>query len=113
LKKQTQLFDLIKTEDGMKFLITQIIVVILVCYFFAAVSNLTELGLSGWIVMGITGYALWRLFRQIHYDIKSADRRKKRLTETEHKNSFGKDADNSNKATDLLMLFMYDDATGK
>jgi len=97
----------------MKFLITQIIIVILVCYFFAAVSNLTELGLSGWIVMGITGYALLRVFRQIHYDIKSADRRKRRTIETEHDSSYSEDTVSSNKTTDLLMLFMYDDATGK
>ena len=97
----------------MKFLITQIIIVILVCYFFAAVSNLAELGLSGWIVMGISGYALLRVFRQIHYDIKSADRRKRRLTETEDKSSHEEDAGSSKKATDLLMLFMYNDATEK
>ena len=61
----------------MKFLITQIIVVALVCVFVVALSNLTELGGAGWLITASTGYALYRVFKQIDYNLKLAERKEK------------------------------------
>jgi len=85
----------------MKFLIIQMIIVILVCIFVSALSNLTELGIVGWIIAGSTGHALYRVYKHMHYSMKF-DERKRRYT-----------SDNYN-TTDLsaqIQTFMFDDAT--
>ena len=60
----------------MRFLVIQIVVVILVCIFIAALSNLTELGVVGWIIAGSTGHALYKVYKHMHYSYKTSSKRK-------------------------------------
>ena len=85
----------------MKFLVIQMIIVILVCIFIAALSNLTELGIVGWIIAGSTGHALYRVYKHMHYSMKF-DERKRKYTS----NNF-ETADLSSK----IQYLMFDDAT--
>ena len=86
----------------MKFLLTQIIIVILVCIFIAALSDLTELGAVGWIIIGASGHALYRIYKNLHRSAKSSER-KSRCP-----------ACNTNlmDASEQINSFMFDDATG-
>jgi len=86
----------------MKFLISQIIIVILICLFFAALSNLTELGAVGWIIAASTGHALYRIYKSVHRSMKSSDNGSRCPT-------------CNSKAANLseqMHSFMFDDATG-
>ena len=55
----------------MRFLLTQIIIIILIFVFIAALSNLTELGVVGWIIAGSTGHALFRIYKLLHNSFKT------------------------------------------
>ena len=85
----------------MKFLLIQMIIVILVCIFIAALSNLTELGISGWIIAGSTGHALYRVYKHMHYSMKF-DERKRRYTAGNFRTS---------DLSTQIQYFMFDDAT--
>jgi len=85
----------------MKFLAIQMIIVILVCIFIATLSNLTDLGIVGWIIAGSTGHALYKVYKHMHYSMKF-DERKRRYSASD----FNK-TDLSNK----IQYFMFDDAT--
>ena len=85
----------------MRFLLSQIIIVILVCIFIAALSNLSELGAAGWIIAGVTGHGLYRIYRHMHYSFKSSDSR----TQWAKFNSEASDFSRQ------LREFMLDDAT--
>jgi len=85
----------------MKFLFIQIIIVTLVCIFFAALSNLTELGIVGWIIAASTGHGLYRIYRHLHSSMKAEDSKRKC-------------EQCSSKETNLskqLRYIMFDDAT--
>jgi len=86
----------------MKFLLLQVTIITLVCIFVAALSNLTELGISGWIITASTSYCLYKIYKQIQYNIKYLERKEK--------NKY-----NDLEVTDLssqIHYFMFDDATG-
>ncbi|MDR2568976.1 MAG: hypothetical protein LBD23_01595 [Oscillospiraceae bacterium] len=85
----------------MRFLIAQIIIVILVCIFVAALSNLTELGLVGWILAGSTGHALFKIFKLMNNGLKSKDANKSRASRNHIINDL----------SERLQSFMFDDAT--
>jgi len=86
----------------MRFLLIQMIIVILICIFFAALSNLTELGIVGWIIAGSTGHGLYRIYRHLHKNLKSDSAKKKcSLCSPEKPN-----------LSQRLQSFMFDDATG-
>jgi len=88
----------------MRFLVIQIVVVILVCIFVAALSNLTELGVVGWIIAGSTGHALYKVYKHMHYSYRSsAIKRKCTYCNTEIS-----DSDFSRQ----VQSFMFEDATG-
>ena len=55
----------------MRFLLTQIIIIILIFIFIAALSNLTELGVVGWIIAGSTGHALFRIYKLLHNSFRT------------------------------------------
>ena len=78
----------------MRFLIIQIVIVILVCIFIAALSNLTELGFVGWILAGSTGHALFKIFKHMHDGMKSSK------------------SPETSDFSDKMQSFMFDDATG-
>jgi len=86
----------------MRFLFIQIIIVILVCIFIAALSNLTEMGLVGWIIIGSTGHALYKIYKHMHYRLKS--------TSTKEKCPFCNPFESNISKT--LQSLMFDDATG-
>ena len=86
----------------MKFLITQIIIVILVCIFIAALSDLSELGAVGWIIAGSTGHALYKIYKNMHQTAKPSDSKTRCPTcNTKVTN-----------LSDQMQSFMFDDATG-
>jgi len=85
----------------MKFLIIQMIIVILVCIFFAVLSNLTELGIVGWIIAGSTGHALYKVYKHIHYSMKF-DERKRKYTSNDFETT---------NLSSQLQTFLFDDAT--
>jgi len=85
----------------MKFLIIQMIIVILVCIFFAALSNLTELGIVGWIIAGSTGHALYRVYKHMHYSMKFDERKRK----------YTSGNDRTKSLSSQIQYFMFDDAT--
>lgn len=85
----------------MRFLLIQMIIVILICIFIAALSNLTELGIVGWILAGSTGHALYRIYVHLHNSMKSGDAREK------YKSCSHAELGLSEK----LQAFMFDDAT--
>jgi len=85
----------------MKFLVIQMIIVILVCIFIAALSNLTELGIVGWIIAGSTGHALYRVYKHMHYSMKLDERKRKHIS-----NNFA-----SSDLSSQIQYFMFDDAT--
>ena len=86
----------------MRFLIIQMIIVILVCIFFAALSNLTELGVVGWIIAGSTGHALYKIYKHMHYSYKTSERKRK----CSYCNS------DETEFSDQVQSFLFDDATG-
>jgi len=86
----------------MRFLFTQIIIVILVCIFIAALSNLTELGFVGWIIAASTGHGLYKIYKHMHYSYRTS-KRKTRCTSCNH--------DISDFSAEL-QSFLFDDATG-
>jgi len=86
----------------MKFLISQIIIVILICLFIAALSNLTELGAVGWIIAASTGHALYRIYRSIHRSMKSLNSRSRCPTCDQ----------GTVNLSEQMQSFMFDDATG-
>ena len=86
----------------MKFLVTQITIVILVCIFIATLSNLAELGIAGWILASATGFTLYKVYKNMHYNMKLAERKRK-------------DPPCDFMESDLsyqIQYFMFDDATG-
>ena len=85
----------------MKFLAIQVTIITLVCIFVAALSNLTELGLSGWIITASTGYCIYKIYKQIQYNLKLLERKEKT------RYTYLDDSDFSS----TLSYFMYDDAT--
>ena len=85
----------------MKFLIIQMIIVILVCIFIAALSNLAQLGIAGWILAGSTGYALYKVYRHMHYSMKLSERKRK-CTPCDFTES---------DISHQIQYFMFDDAT--
>ena len=85
----------------MKFLLIQVTIVTLVCIFVAAMSSLSELGLSGWIITASTGYCLYKIYKQIQYHMKFLERKEK------NKYSSFEDTDLSAQ----IQYFMFDDAT--
>jgi len=85
----------------MKFLIAQITIITLVCTFVAALSNLTELGISGWIITASTGYCLFKIYKQIEYNMKHLKRKEQNKHNTEEE---------TNLSTQI-QYFMFDDAT--
>jgi len=86
----------------MKFLLTQIIIVILVCVFIATVSNLSDWGFVGWIIAGSTGHALYKIYKHMHYSFRPKKPRKKCPSCSSDLPSF----------SDQIQSFMFDDATG-
>ena len=86
----------------MRFLVIQIVVVILVCIFIAALSNLTELGVVGWIIAGSTGHALYKVYKHMHYSYRTTGKKRK-CSQCESEMT-----DFSNG----VQSFMFDDATG-
>ena len=86
----------------MRFLVIQMIIVILVCIFIAALSNLAELGIAGWILAASTGCALYKVYKHMHYSMKLAERKRKQApcSFTESDISY------------QIQYFMFDDATG-
>ena len=87
----------------MKFLAIQIIIVILVSIFIAALANLSELGIAGWIIAGSTGHALYRVYRHMHYNMKLSERKR---------NCSSGDSDSDLDFSHQIQYFMFDDATG-
>jgi len=85
----------------MKFLFIQMIIVILVCIFIAALSNLTDLGIIGWIIAGSTGHALYRVYKHMNYSMKF-DERKRRYTAGNI---------NTSDLSTQIQYFMFDEAT--
>jgi len=85
----------------MKFLVIQVTIVTLVCIFIAALSNLTELGLSGWIITASTAYCIYKIYKQIQYNLKLMERKEK------NKYSYLEESDISSK----LQYIIFDDAT--
>ena len=83
-----------KREEKMRFLFTQILIVILVCIFFTALSDLSELGITGWLITGASGYVLYRIYKQINYNFKSYKRR------------------NASGLSSTLESYMFADVTG-
>ena len=86
----------------MRFLIIQIVVVTMVCIFIAALSNLTELGVVGWIIAGSTGHGLYRVYKHMHYSLKTAEAKRKRAAYSSEASDY----------SEQLQSFMFDDATG-
>ena len=104
----------------MRFLVIQMIIVVLVCIFFAALANLTELGIAGWILAGSTGHALCRIYRHMHHNMKPSRER-----ETELPNGISDSIDSKivgdarvtgevhiSDFSRQIQSFMFDDATG-
>ena len=85
----------------MRFLVIQVVIVILVCIFIAALSNLTELGIVGWIIAGSTGHALFRVYKHMHYNMKLSERKRK-YTPCDFTES---------DLSHQIQYFMFDDAT--
>jgi len=85
----------------MRFLLIQIIIVILVCIFISALSNLTEMGIVGWIIAGSTGHALYKIYKHMHYSLKTGSSRKKCEFCNNDVSGFSRQ----------LQAFMFDDAT--
>ena len=88
----------------MRFLVIQIVVVILVCIFISALSNLTELGVVGWIIAGSTGHALYKVYKHMHYSYRSSSRKRT----CSYCSSDIPDSDLSSQ----VQTFMFDDVTG-
>ena len=86
----------------MKFLFIQMIIVILVCIFIAALSNLVELGVIGWIVAASTGHALYKIYKHMHYSIKPTKAKEKCSSCSSETSDF----------TRQIQSFLFDDATG-
>jgi len=86
----------------MIFLVIQVIIVILVCIFIAALSNLAELGIAGWILAGSTGWALYKVYKHMNYKMKLSERKRKEIP-----CDFA-ESDLSHQ----IQYFMFDDATG-
>ena len=85
----------------MKFLVIQVTIVTLVCIFVAALSNLTELGLSGWIITASTAYCIYKIYKQIQYNLKLMERKAK------NKYSYLEESDISSK----IQYLIFEDAT--
>jgi len=86
----------------MKFLFLQMTIVILVCIFIAALSNLNEFGISGWIIAGSAGYCLYRIYRHLYYSLKQSDSKVKWEEFNSETPSFSRQ----------VRDFMFGDATG-
>ena len=86
----------------MKFLLKQVIVVALVCIFFTALSNLTELGVVGWILAASTGHGLYKIYVHIHNSFGSNAKKRRCKTCDTTESDFSKQ----------IERFIYDDASG-
>ena len=86
----------------MRFLLIQIIIIVLLCVFIAALSNLTELGMFGWIIVGFTGHALYKTYKHLYYNPKTDNAKRKcpscgsGISDLSHQ----------------IQSFMFDDVTG-
>jgi len=85
----------------MKFLAIQIIIVVLICIFFATLANLTELGILGWILAASTGHGLYRIYKHLHYSIKSSNTKRQCIS-----------CNSGSDLSDQIQSFLFDDATG-
>jgi len=85
----------------MKFLVIQVTIVTLVCIFIAALSNLTELGLSGWIITASTGYCIYKIYKQIQYNLKLMERKERNRYSTLEEQDL----------SSQVQYFIFDDAT--
>ena len=85
----------------MRFLFIQIIIVTLICIFLAALSNLTELGVVGWIIAASSGHGLYRIYRHLHYGMKTNDSKRKCKMCSSRESNF----------SHHLQTIMFDDAT--
>jgi len=86
----------------MRFLAIQMIIVVLICIFFAALANITDLGVLGWILAASTGHGLYRIYKHLHNSMKVSDSKNKCVS-------------CSSKSSDFsyqMQSFMFDDATG-
>jgi len=88
----------------MRFLVIQIVVVILVCIFIAALSNLTELGVVGWIIAGSTGHALYKVYKHMHYSYRASG--------TKRKCGYCNSEITASDFSRQMQSYMFDDATG-
>ena len=86
----------------MRFLFIQIVIVVLVCIFISALSNLTELGVVGWIIAGSTGHALYKIYKHMHYSIRTTGQKKKCEFCDHTASDFSKQ----------VQTYLFDDATG-
>jgi len=86
----------------MKFLAIQVIIVILVCIFFSALSNLTELGAIGWVIAGSTGHGLYKVYKHMHYSYRK----------TESKEKCASCNRSLSGLSEQIQSFMFDDASG-
>jgi len=86
----------------MKFLLTQIIIVILVCVFIATLSNLAEWGFVGWIIAGSTGHALYKIYKHMHYSLMGKKPKNRCPSCNTAISTF----------SDQLQSIMFEDATG-
>jgi len=86
----------------MRFLAIQMIIVVLICVFFAALSNITDLGVLGWILAASTGHGLYRIYKHLHKSIKASNARSKCISCSSKHSDFSYQ----------LQSFMFDDATG-
>ena len=85
----------------MRFLFIQIIIVVLVCLFIAALSNLTEMGVVGWLIAASTGHALYKIYKHIHYSFRTSNSKRKCPTCNSRVQDF----------SGQLQSIMFDDAT--
>jgi len=85
----------------MRFLVIQMVIIILVCIFIAALANLAELGFAGWILAGSTGHALFKIYKSMHNSLQSGKNRGKTTSYDIEPSDFSKQ----------VQEFMFDDAT--
>jgi len=86
----------------MRFLVIQMIIVILVCIFIATLANLTEMGIVGWIIAGSSGHALYKIYKHMYYSSKSGGAKRKCVSCDSEVTDF----------SGQIESFMFDDVTG-
>jgi len=89
----------------MRFLVIQMIIVVLICIFFVALANLTELGFLGWILAASTGHGLYKIYKHLHKSIRSSSSKKECISCSSAYNSDAGDF------SEQIQTFIFDDAT--